>query len=103
MKTNSILSTMKIIVLLVLLISFFMACRKEETIADPLSKFRLKEYTHNHYKYAYVYDSINRLNSSSTYFDDNLVYTTHYFYNGNTLDSLIERTATITPSYETFR
>jgi hypothetical protein len=93
---------MKIILLLILLVLFFTACKKDET-GDPLLKYRLKEYTLNHYKYTYEYDSLNRIVKSGTYYDGGLVYNTYYFYVKNRLDSLISYSPSYMNQYVTYR
>lgn len=93
---------MKIIILLILVVSIFTACKKEDT-GDPLSKYRLKEYTRNNYKYTYEYDSLNRIVKSGTYYDEGLVYNTYYFYVNNRLDSLISYSPSHLSQYETYR
>jgi len=93
---------MKRIVLLFLAISIFTGCKKEDT-GDPLLKYRLKEYTHDHYKFTYEYDSLNRIAKSGTYYDEGLVYNTYYFYVNNRLDSLISYSSNYMNQYETYR
>jgi hypothetical protein len=93
---------MKKIILFILVVSIFTACKKEDT-GNPLLKYRLKEYTHDHYKYSYEYDSLNRIIKSGTYYDGNLVYNTYYFYVNKKLDSLISYSPSYQNQYETFR
>lgn len=93
---------MKRIICFILVIATITACKKEET-GDSLLKYRLKEYTHDHEKYSYEYDSLNRITKSGTYYDGNLVYNTYYFYVNNRLDSLISYSPSFQNQYETFR
>jgi hypothetical protein len=94
---------MKKIVLFILAVSFFTACKKDEYTGDPLLKYRLKEYTCDHYKYTYEYDSLNRIVKSGTYYDEGLVYNTRYFYVNSRLDSLITYNSYYPMTYETFK
>lgn len=92
---------MRNILLLLLVISFFASCKKDDN-TDPLSKYRLKEYTKDHYKFTFEYDNLGRLIKSGTYYDEQLVYNTSYFYKYNHIDSLSTYSAYDTITYETF-
>lgn len=92
---------MKKLLLLCLVVSFFASCKKDDN-TDPLSKYRLKEYTKDHYKFTFEYDNVGRLSKSGTYFDNQLIYNTSYFYKNNQIDSLSTYTAYDTLTYETF-
>jgi hypothetical protein len=93
---------MKKIIFFILVVSIVTACKKEDT-GNPLLKYRLKEYTHDHYKYSYEYDSLNRIIKSQTCYDGNFVYNTYYFYVNNRLDSLISYSPSYQNEYVTFR
>jgi hypothetical protein len=93
---------MKNIILLILVVAIFTGCKKEDT-RDPLLKYRLKEYTHDHYKFTYEYDSLNRIVKSGTYYDGGLVYNTYFFYVNNRLDSLISYSPYHMNQYVTYR
>lgn len=92
---------MKRILLLLLVIIFFASCKKDDN-TDPLSKYRLKEYSKDHYKFTFEYDNAGRLSKSGTYFDNQLIYNTSYYYKNNLIDSLSTYSAYDTITYETF-
>jgi hypothetical protein len=94
---------MKKTLIFILAVSFFTACKKDEYTGDPMLKYRLSEYTHDHYKYTYEYDSLNRVVKSGTYYDEGLIYNTRYFYVNNKLDSLTSYNSNYTMTYETFK
>jgi hypothetical protein len=94
---------MKNIAFFILVLSFITACNKDEYTGDPLLKYRLKEYTHDRYKFTYEYDSLNRIVESGTYYDEGLVYNTRYFYVNNRLDSLTTYNSYYAMTYETFK
>jgi hypothetical protein len=85
-----------------MILSLFAGCKKDYT-GDPLSKYRLKEFTKDHYKYTYEYDSLNRFVKSGTYYDEQLVYNTSYFYVNNKIDSLESYNSYYPMTYETFK
>jgi hypothetical protein len=94
---------MKKIILFLLLVSFFTACKKEKDTGDPLLKYRLSEYTHDLYKYTFEYDSLNRITKSGTFYDGALIYNTRFFYVNSRLDSLTTYNSIYPITYETFR
>lgn len=93
---------MRTFILLIIAVALFTACKKEDT-GDPLSKYRLKEYTHNDYKDIFEYDSQNRIIKSGRYIDDQLVYNTRYFYVNNRLDSISTYNSNYLSTYETYK
>jgi hypothetical protein len=93
---------MKKFVLLILMASLLAGCKKDDT-SDPLSRYRLKEYTKDHYKLTFEYDSVNRIVKSGTYYDNVLVYSTRYFYVNGKIDSLITYNSYYPITYETYR
>ena len=78
---------MRKIILIVLVAFTFTTCEKDK-YEDPLSKYRLKEYTKDEYRYIYTYNSSNKVEKSETYYSGHLIYITDYFYKNNSLDSL---------------
>lgn len=89
--------------LFIVLIVLTLACCEEDVPDHPLDEYRLTAYTCDHYKYTFEYDSLNRIAKSGTYYDEQLVYDTRFFYVAGRLDSLISATQFSLMQYETFR
>jgi hypothetical protein len=93
---------MKTLYVLMLGLLLLAACRKEEE-GDPLLRYRLTEYTRDHYRFTYAYDAQDRLHTSGTWYDDGLLYNTYYFYENGRLDSMISYSPAYLNDFVTFR